>query len=108
MLLKHSRSSADCHRSRFDPIAVNSRDAYTRPAPGKEAKSWQSSCARHNASICWSNSRTAASVVCLCAASALTITTEALNQRFVKGMGKKKALVAVGHSILVIVYHVLQ
>jgi len=31
-----------------------------------------------------------------------------LNQRFVKGMGKKKALVAVGHSILVIVYHVLQ
>jgi transposase len=29
-------------------------------------------------------------------------------QRLVKRMGKKKALVAVGHSILVIVYHVLQ
>ena len=29
-------------------------------------------------------------------------------QRLVKRMGKKKALVAVGHSILVIIYHVLQ
>ena len=29
-------------------------------------------------------------------------------RRFVKRMGQKKALVAVGHSILVIVYHVLQ
>ena len=29
-------------------------------------------------------------------------------KRLVKRMGKKKALVAVGHSILVIVYHVLQ
>jgi transposase len=29
-------------------------------------------------------------------------------KRFVKRMGKKKALVAVGHSILIIVYHVLQ
>jgi len=28
-------------------------------------------------------------------------------RRFVKRMGKKKALVAVGHSILVIAYHVL-
>jgi transposase len=29
-------------------------------------------------------------------------------KRLVKRMGKKKALVAVGHSILIIVYHVLQ
>ena len=29
-------------------------------------------------------------------------------QRLVKRMGKKKALVAIGHSILVIVYHVLK
>ena len=29
-------------------------------------------------------------------------------QRLVKRMGKKKALMAVGHSILVIVYHVLE
>jgi transposase len=29
-------------------------------------------------------------------------------QRLVKRMGKKKALVAIGHSILVIIYHVLQ
>ena len=29
-------------------------------------------------------------------------------KRLVKRMGKKKALVAVGHSILVIAYHVLQ
>jgi hypothetical protein len=30
------------------------------------------------------------------------------NQRLVRRMGKKKALVAAGHSILVIVYHVLK
>ena len=34
--------------------------------------------------------------------------TAAQYKRLVKRMGKKKALVAVGHSILIIVYHVLQ